>query len=252
MQNLDCAPSPKSQRNRFVTSLACNGVEVRQAQRLRYRVFAGEMGAELSGEEHGIDYDAFDPVCDHLLVRDAVTYEVVGTYRLLGGEEAGRAGGFYAERQFDLSSMNLIRSSVLEVGRACVHPDYRKGAVIALLWAAMADYVTSHGYEYVIGTASIPLADGGALAASTYHFLKQRYLSPSQWRVVPRLALPISSNHLDPDPQIPALLKAYLRLGACICGEPAWDPEFKTAELLIMLPIALINQRYARHFMKSQ
>ena len=229
---------------------ARNEADIEEAQRLRYKVFAEEMGARLSTRKAGVDQDMFDPYCDHLLVRDGETNEVVGTYRILSPEKATKIGGFYSQSEFDLTRLAQLSGRMVEVGRSCVHPDYRNGAVIALLWAGLAEYMERGGYDYLIGCASISMSDGGHAAASLYERLKVDNMSPVEWRVFPRYPLPLEALNRELNPTLPPLIKGYLRLGAYICGDPAWDPDFNTADLLVMLPLAHLNRRHARHFLK--
>jgi putative hemolysin len=231
--------------------LARTGSEIREAQRLRYRVFAEEMGARLSGAEPGLDEDLFDPYCDHLVVTDEETGDVLGTYRILSGLTAKRLGGFYSDQEFDLTRLGHLRSRAVELGRSCVHPDHRSGRVIALLWTGLAAYMQQHGYEYIIGCASMSMVDGGHAAASAYARLAERHMSPAEYRVFPRCPLPLHELDRSAPPVIPPLIKAYLRVGAWVCGDPAWDPDFNTADLLMMLPLSRVDQRYARHFMRN-
>jgi putative hemolysin len=229
---------------------AQNGDDLREAQRLRYKVFAGELGARLPAGEAGIDRDIYDPYCDHLLVRDGDSNEVVGTYRILSAAQAKKIGGYYSQAEFDLTRLAHLSERMMEVGRACVHPDYRSGAVISLLWAGLAKHMLRHRAEYLIGCASIGVADGGHVAASLYNKLKVDHLSPVEWRVFPRCALPLEALNGGLEAPVPPLIKGYLRVGAYICGEPAWDPDFNTADLLVFLPLAKINRRYAMRYMK--
>ncbi|MDR3412978.1 MAG: GNAT family N-acetyltransferase [Formivibrio sp.] len=242
---------PHHSGHRISFSLARNEDEVRAAQALRFRVFAEEMGAHVKSREPGLDQDLFDPFCDHLLVQNDETGEVIGTYRILRPEQALRLGSYYSDTEFDLTRVKSLRSQLVEVGRSCVHPDYRTGAVITLLWAGLAHYMQERGYQYLMGCASMTMADGGHLAASLYQRLSQTYLSPAEWRVTPRCALPLAALNQQLPVEIPPLIKGYLRLGAMICGEPAWDPDFNTADFLILLPMQNLNQRYARHFLKT-
>ena len=222
---------------------------VRQAQELRYRVFAQELGARLGAPGEHLDVDAFDEHCDHLVVRDAAAGIVVGTYRILAPEGARDAGGYYAESRFDFSQLDVLRERMVEVGRACVHPDYRSGTTMLLLWSSLARYLVDRGHDYVVGSASIPLADGGHAAASIYRAAKERQMSPEDLRAYPhcRLAVERLRDVLCLEP--PTLLKGYLDLGAWICGEPAVDGEFGCADLPILLPLARMQGRYARHFL---
>ena len=230
--------------------LARTSFEVREAQRLRYRVFAEELGARLHGTEEGVDEDLFDPYCEHLVVTDEEAGEVLGTYRILTGLTAKRLGGFYSDQEFDLTRLDHLRERAVELGRSCIHPEYRSGAVIALLWRGLAQYMQERGYEYIIGCASMTMADGGHAATSAYMRLREKHMSPAEYRVFPRYPLPLAELDQNASAILPPLIKAYLRVGAWVCGEPAWDPDFNTADLLMMLPLSQVDQRYARHFMR--
>lgn len=238
------------QHGRFKVYLAVDDVEIAEAQRLRYQVFSEEMGARLPTTQPGLDIDPYDKLCDHLLVRDTTTGEVVGTYRILPPSSAEKSG-YYSEQEFDLTRFHFLRPRMAEFGRSCVHPDYRSGAVIALLWMGLADYMTRNGFDYVIGCASIGMADGGYLAASVYRHISQKHLSPVEWRVTPRNPLPLESLDNGTPGLPPPLIKGYLRVGAMVCGEPAWDPDFNTADLLMLLPMNQINHSYMRHFISK-
>jgi putative hemolysin len=224
--------------------------EIRQAQRLRYDVFAREMGARLHAQLPGLDYDHFDRFCHHLLVRDLASGRVVGYTRLLTGEQARAAGGFYSETEFDIAPVLKLPGRFLELGRTCIHPDYRSGATIATLWAAIADFVAAQGVDYLIGCPSIPLGNNCREAHAIYALLRRRYLSEESLRVVPRIPLPPApSLSTDPAVTLPPLMKAYLRVGARVCGEPFLDADFQVADLFILLPVQALERRYARHFL---
>ena len=238
--------------NHFSLAIASTPNEIRAAQALRYRVFADEMGATLNSREAGIDQDLFDAYCDHLLVRNNDTDEIVGTYRILPPSQAKKVGSYYSDTEFDLTRLQNIRGQIVEVGRSCVHPDYRTGSVITLLWAGLAQYMMERGHQYLIGCASMTMADGGHAAASLYRQLAQQHLAPPEWRVHPRCALPLESLNQRLNVEAPPLIKGYLRLGAMICGEPAWDPDFNTADYLVLLPMQNLNKRYAKHFLKQE
>ena len=236
-------------KKRLHVSMARSPAEIIEAQRLRYKVFSEEMGAEVASTD-GLDIDGFDQFCDHLLVRDSNTQQVIGTYRILSPKMANEAGGYYSAGEFDISRLQHLFGSTVEVGRACVHQDYRSGGTITMLWAGLASYMQSHNYEYMIGCGSVPMADGGHAAASLFNLLKDEYLSPQEYRVFAHNPLPIASLRNDLQVACPPLIKGYLRLGAYICGAPAWDPYFNTADMLVMLPLSRINPRYAAHFLK--
>lgn len=230
--------------------LARNAADLRAAQRLRYRVFAQEQGARVPGGHRGLDCDEFDFQSDHLIVRERDSGEVVGTYRLLDGACALATGGFYSQTEFDLYRLRPLLPRTLEVGRACVHPSYRHGGVISLLWAALLRYIVERGYTYVIGCASVPTTEGGAVAASICRKLLA-HRGPEEWRVFPYRAFVLEGFPDLESAAVPSLIKAYLRLGAVVCGDPSWDPDFKTADLLILLPIAAMSQRYVDRLLRA-
>jgi len=240
----------ESSSKQLTVGLARNLREVRAAQRLRYRIFAEEMGALVPGREQRIDCDAYDAFCDHLVVRDLAANEVVGTYRILTGVKAQRLGRFYSDEEFDLTRLDRLRLATAEVGRSCVHPAYRDGAVISLLWSGLGAYVMRQGLRYLLGCASISLADGGGNAVGVYRRLAEAHLSPSEYRVFPRRRLALDDHGKGSDGEPPVLIKGYMRLGAYLCGAPAYDPDFNTADLLLLLPLANMKQRYARRYLK--
>jgi putative hemolysin len=222
--------------------------EILEAQKLRYSVFAGELGARLRTRIPQVDQDIFDPYCEHLVVRDENTGAVVGTYRILSPAQAVKIGGYYSEGEFDLTRLQHLRPRMVEIGRSCVHADYRSGATITLLWAGLARYMLQHRYDYLIGCASMSMADGGHAAASVYRGLHE-HMSPLEYRVFPRCRLSLEALDQDLPATLPPLIKGYLRAGAWVCGDPAWDPDFNTADLPLLMPIARLDSRYAKHFL---
>ena len=219
--------------------------EIREAQRLRYDVFAREMGARLHTCIPGLDYDHFDAHCQHLLVRDTVTCQVVGCTRLLTGRRARRAGGFHSEKSFDLGPVSATSDRFLEISRTCVHPDYRNKATIAALWSGLTAFASEQGFDYLIGCVSIPLGrDGGAQAI--FAGLTERYMAPTHLRVRPLIPIPRQDIVAHGDYSLPPLLKTYLRVGAWICGEPCLNADFKGIDLFILLPTEHLAHRYAR------
>lgn len=239
----------KPKRPAFQISWATSPNEVKEAQRLRYKVFAEEMGASLPAHPEDLDIDEFDVYCDHLLIRDQETLKVVGTYRVLPPHKAAEIGRLYSDSEFDLSRLNHLRPKMVELGRSCVHADYRSGAVIMALWSGLAQYMQKHDYEIMLGCASIPMADGGHFAASLYNSLSSDQLAPVENHAFPRLALPLERLNGGLQVEPPPLIKGYLKLGAKICSAPAWDPDFNTADVLTMLRLSEINPRYAKHFL---
>lgn len=239
----------KPKKPAFQIQWANSPHEVKEAQRLRYKVFAEEMGANLSKNVEGLDIDEFDAYCDHLLIRDQDTLKVVGTYRVLPPHKAQEIGRLYSDSEFDLTRLDHLRPKLVELGRSCVHQDYRSGAVIMALWSGLAQYMLKNGYEIMLGCASIPMADGGHFAASLYNSLDNDQMAPTEFHAFPRLALPLDRLNGGLDVDAPPLIKGYLKLGAKICSAPAWDPDFNTADLLTMLRLSDINPRYAKHFL---
>ena len=232
--------------------------DVREAQRLRHLVFVEEMGARLSvphGSPAGHDIDVFDPYCEHLLVRavmdDGGSGPVIGTYRVLTPAAAERVGGLYSETEFDLTRLRPLRSKMVELGRSCVHPEWRSGGAILALWAALAEFMTRNDLDTMVGCASISMRDGGHAAASLWEQLRRTHLASLEWQVRPRLPLPVEELRSDLDVEPPALIKGYLRCGAKVLGPPAWDPDFNTADLPMMMRIADLPSRYRRHFLSA-
>lgn len=233
--------------HRLSVALARSEVAVEDAQRLRYKVFAEELGAELGSQADGLDIDEFDAHCEHIVVRDEITLRVVGTYRILPPHGARAMGRLYSDGEFDLRRLDHLRPQMIEVGRSCVHRDYREGPAIMMLWAGLAQYMKQHGYRHAVGCASASLADGGATAAAVCD-AAQGALTPPEYRVFPRLPFPHAQIERQAAASLPPLIKGYLRLGAQVCGEPAWDPAFNTADFLILLTMERMSRRYARHF----
>ncbi len=246
--------APASQKLEVVW--ARSEADVRAAQRLRHQVFAVEMGARLSvpkGSPAGHDIDLYDAYCEHLLVRlessDGEPGEVIGTYRVLTPAAARQVGGLYSDTEFDLTRLRHLRGKMVELGRSCVHPDHRQGGVIMALWGALADFMVRNDLDTMVGCASISMRDGGHMAASLYEQLRHTHLAPIEHHVRPRLPLPVEelNHHLQVDP--PALIKGYLRCGAKILGAPAWDPDFNTADLPMLMRISDLPSRYRKHFL---
>jgi putative hemolysin len=239
--------------------LAQTMAEIEAAQRLRYAIFYGEMGADPTPEmmAAGRDFDEFDTVCDHLLVIDNTLPEeqsVVGTYRLIRREMAARRGSFYSATEFDVARVADYPGEVLELGRACVAPAYR-GRGINLLFRGIASYVSRYKIELMFGCASLPGTDADALALPL-SYLYYYHLAPPALRTV---AVPdrhidmrrIPAADIDPATalfEMPPLLKAYLRLGGFIGDGAVIDPQFRTIDVCIIVKTDMITDKYARHY----
>jgi putative hemolysin len=230
--------------------------EVREAQRLRYRIFVHEMGSQLTplaGSPAGYDVDRFDAFCEHLLVRATgpgdEPGEVVGTYRVLTPDAAKRAGGLYTETEFDLHRVRPLLDRAVELGRSCVHPAWRAGGVVMALWGALGEFMLANNLNTMIGCASVSMRDGGHSAASLWARLRQTHLAPAAWQVTPHLALPVDGLRRDLEVETPPLIKGYLRCGAKVLGAPAWDPDFRTADLPLLMRFDDLPARYRKHFL---
>jgi len=230
--------------------LATHPREVRQALRLRYQVFAGELGARI-GTSAELDRDIFDAWCHHVVVRDRARGEVVGTYRVLLPDAARELGALYADGGFWLTRLNPIRDELAELGRACVHPDYRSGTALMLLWSAIAEFLSrSERSRYVIGCVSVDASDGGLRAAALYRRLAPEHLAEEALRVFPRERLSVEPGADPPDLQVPPLMRAYLRAGACLLGEPRLDRDFGCADFPLLLQLDRARSRYQRRFVQ--
>lgn len=234
---------------RYSLLVARDGAEVTAAQRLRYRVFAGELGATLRTPAPGVDQDDFDDYCDHLLVREDTSGEIVGTYRMLPPERAAAAGMLYSETEFDLSALTGLRASLVETGRSCVHPEHRNGAVVSLVWAGIARYLLRSGGSWLAGCSSVSLADGGTLAAGVWRTVRERHYAPPEYRVRPLRPWDVGAVAAPARTVLPPLLRGYLRLGAWVCGPPAHDRDFGVADLFVLLGLEHVDQRYLSHFL---
>lgn len=234
---------------RYSLLVARNNEEVRAAQRLRYQVFVEEMGATLHSPVEGLDVDEFDEHCDHLVVRDGRSGDIVGTYRMLPPERAAEAGRLYSDTEFDLGNLKHLRPALVETGRSCVHPDHRSGAAVSLVWAGIARYMHLSGHSYLAGCASVPLTDGGHFAAGVWDLVHSKHYAPQELRVHPHNPWQVDEVERPQRVVLPPLLKGYLRLGAQVCGRPALDEDFGVADMFILLSLDKVDQRYLRFFL---
>jgi putative hemolysin len=222
----------------YATRLARDQADVRAAQVLRYRVFNVELNEGLAeSAATGRDEDPFDSICDHLVVEHLPTQEIVGTYRLQTGTMAATHRGYYSEQEFEFGPFEPIRSQMIELGRACVHQQHRNLIVLGLLWKGIADYARQRNGRYFCGCSSLTSQDP-AIGASAYSDLCRRSLAPIEWRTRPMPQFECSLEQLAAESvKIPKLLRAYLGMGAKICGPPAIDREFKTIDFLTLLDL---------------
>ena len=240
------ASSPAS----YATRLTRHSDEVRAAQALRFEVFNLELNEGLEQSfATGLDADPFDAVCDHLVVEHLPSGHIIGTYRLQTGVSAAANRGYYSEQEFDFQPFEPIRAELIELGRACVHPQHRNLVVLGLLWKGIADYAKARGGRYLIGCSSITSQDE-KVGASAYSELCRKYLAPRPWRTKPLPAYDCSLHHLAEDASgIPKLLRAYLSIGAKICGPPALDRQFKTIDFLTLLDLESLHPLARQRFL---
>jgi putative hemolysin len=234
----------------YLARLASSPADLRAVQALRFAVFNLELheGLETSYAT-GLDADPFDEVCDHLMVEDQRTQAVVGTYRLQAGDRAAAHRGFYSAQEFDLAPFAGVQSSLIELGRACVHRDHRNLAVLSLLWRGIYAYACARGARYLIGCSSLTSQDPRE-GASMFEELSRKHLVEPAFRAapLPTVACPLNEK-LPKLPKVPTLLAAYLAIGAKICGPPAVDREFKTIDFLTFLNLATLPESTVKRYL---
>ncbi|HEY7053093.1 MAG TPA: GNAT family N-acyltransferase [Mycobacterium sp.] len=253
---LRAAEKPAAAAPRYALLLSRDPAIVEEVQRLRYEVFTSEPGFVLAGSfgngVAGLDADHFDEYCDHLLVRDCSTGELVGCYRMLSPAAANAAGGLYMATEFDISELAPLRPSLVEMGRAVVRDGHRSGAVVLLMWRGILAYLDRSGYDFVIGCVSVPIQRTRyAIAGEEVRGVRDLALRShtASYRVRPYRPVVVGGKLLDEIAAparlaVPPLMRAYLRLGANICGEPAHDPDFAVADFPALLDKRKADIRY--------
>lgn len=260
-------PSDTSQSEprcpRYSLLLCTDADSIEAAQRLRHDVFTSEPGFTLSTRRMtdegptGLDADRFDEYCDHLIVRDDDTGEMVGCYRMLPPPGAIAAGGLYTATEFDVSALDSLRPSLVEMGRAVVREGHRNGAVVLMMWAGILAYLDRSGYDFVTGCVSVPVLDPagrcapGSQLRGVRDFVLRRHRAPAHYTVRPFRPVTVDGRGLDDIAppgrvSIPPLMRGYLRLGAQVCGEPAHDPEFGVGDFPALLDKRHADIRYLR------
>jgi putative hemolysin len=237
---------------RYTLLLSTDPTLIDAAQRLRHDVFTTEPGFALAGASDGRDADRFDEFCDHLLVREDNTGELVGCYRMLPPPGAIAAGGLYTATEFDVTGLDALRPSLVEMGRAVVRDDHRNGGVVLLMWAGILAYLDRCGYDYVTGCVSVPVEDSdipGRQIRGVRDFVLRRHAAPSEYTVHPYRPVTVDGRGLDAiEPParvtVPPLMRGYLRLGAQVCGEPAHDLDFGVGDFPALLDKRRADTRY--------
>lgn len=229
------------QIGQFTYGFARYESEIEDSLKLRHAVFIQE---RRTGCADGLEYDGFDPFCLHLVVRDAQTDAAVASTRMLTHDAAIAAGGFYSAQKFDLEDVLACPGRFMEIGRTCVDMHYRNGG---------AELVRSDDYDHLIGCASVDLASGLAAAHAVCNYAFSMRPAPYNRRAVARQPLPPAAvpGAASLRPRLPPLIKAYLRLGAYVCGSPCWDRDFGVADMLMHLDLARLSPRYAHRFLGS-
>jgi len=242
--------APPLEQGNYSVKLVNDAHEFREALRLRYRVFNVELREGLAtSHSTGHDFDEFDPVVDHIIVKTTHDDAVIGTYRLQTGLAAARNIGYYSEREFDFVPYEPLRAEVLELGRACIDQAHRNTPVLALLWKAIAQYALARGCRYLIGCSS--LTSQNPLVGAKVYAKMQNFLAPEEMRTVPQssYAFDLCDGETDEEAKIPKLLRAYLATGAQICGPPAMDREFGTIDFLTLLDLGRVPKGARVRFM---
>ena len=249
-------PTLSTDTPRYTLLLSTDPALIDAAQRLRHDVFTSEPGFELAGAIDGRDADRFDEHCDHLLVREDNSGELVGCYRMLPPPGAIAAGGLYTATEFDVEGLDALRPSLVEMGRAVVREDHRNGGVVLLMWAGILAYLDRCGYDYVTGCVSVPVQGSedeapGSQIRGVRDFVRRRHAAPAQYAVHPYRPVRVEGRGLDDiDPparvSVPPLMRGYLRLGAQVCGEPAHDPDFGVGDFPALLDKRQADTRYLR------
>jgi len=218
-----------------------------KAYKLRYQVFAEEMGAELPDycAESGLDKDYFDGFCEDLVVMYGS--DVVGYTRILNNDRAARAGGFYSEGLFT-GSFQTNGLNFMEIGRTCIHPDHRNGRTILKLWRGIGEYIYLNQIDTLIGSASIPIGIDSKIVSAALRYL-YRYRLPMDI-VVPKIGYPVDLKVTPSRNACPSLVQTYINLGARIGGQAYYDEDFRTVDVFIVLKTESIPERYAKHFIK--
>jgi putative hemolysin len=244
----DCG-NPLAATELFRVGMAQTLEDVIECQRLRYQVFNCELGEGLdTSAKTGLDRDRFDFICDHLMVRDAVTGKLAGTYRMQSGYRAKGNLGYYGEEFFDFSPFEKMRAQVLELGRACVREEYRNTNVLHMLWKGIARYAQSCEARYLIGCSSLSTQDEDE-GMALYEALREKYLVPPPLRTNPTEGhqCKSSGSHTVP-PRPPRLFRAYLDISGRVCGPPAIDREFKTIDFLTLVDLHVLPDRVRTRF----
>jgi len=241
-QSLESPTMGKIVESKLTVCFSHDQDEIRRAQLLRARVF------NLSSIDSNTDKDQFDDICLHLIVKESLSNNIVGYSRILTSDIIENAGDFYTASEFIIDQIINPNQRYMEIGRTCVDPNYRSGAVIGLLWSKIGQFMNEQRIDYLMGCASISIQDGGATAIAVVNYLRKSHFTPENLRVEPKIPLAQFPINIDGKKHLPALLKTYIRMGAKVCGEAFIDSNFNVADVVVLLAKEDIKPRYLRHF----
>lgn len=256
MTMMQTTESPLVSTSTLEVKLATSFAEIDLAMRLRFEVFNLELQEGLrSSYDKGYDSDPYDAYCDHLIVKDRKSDNVVGTYRLLRRSRAEKQIGFYSENEFDLSNLKRLPGDLLELGRSCIAVTHRNFATINLLWSAIAQYAREKNVSHLFGCASLHCSEVSEVQP-IFSYLRAHHYAPDKYRVWPLPSCQMDIREEDCAEvdgreilrKIPPILRGYLRAGVIVCGPPAYDVEFGTADLFVLLEMEKMAGRYMQHY----
>lgn len=248
-----------SNSRKIETKVADCESELLAAQRLRYDVFVNELGGDGEQVDHDLklERDGFDAHSDHLIAIDRMANDaVVGVYRVLTADMAEKAGRFYSEDEFDVSGLKNSGRRILELGRSCVHRDYRGGTTMFQLWQGLADYVARHDVEVLFGVASFhgtdPMKFAQALSNLAAHYAIEEPLRPvSRQYQSMSLVPPAQIDRSVAIKDTPALIKSYLRLGGLVGDGAFIDHQFNTIDVCLIMDTLKMSQKHRDIFSKA-
>lgn len=222
--------------------------DIERVQKFRFRIFSEEYTPKFPKDHLGLDIDAYDRLCQHLMLVDNASEEIVGSYRVIPPSAAQQIGSMYCESLFDLSPLKHIQPHTVEIDRSCIDKNYRNGSTILLMWKMIFQFVQQHRFEYIMGCSSMSIDDGGHAAFVLHERLKKLNHYSSEFFI--KALNPVVLGEFVPTGKvsIPPILKGYLNLGAKVCSEPAFDALFNTADYLTLLKVSEMKTNYMQRF----
>ena len=222
--------------------------DIERVQRFRFKIFTEEYIPHFPQAHLGLDEDVFDHVCDHILIIENTTNQIVGSYRLIPPKAAQKVGSMYCDLLFDLQPLQSIRHNIVEMDRSCIDKRYRNGSTILYMWKMIFQYMKLHGYEYIIGCSSLSIQDGGHAAVALHQRLRALNHFSSQYAIKAKTPIDLNMSTATGLVSIPPILKGYLNVGAKVCSEPAFDQLFNTADYLTIMKLSDMKSNYVKRF----